>query len=553
MGNTPSSPQTTASPVARHQFISRTRRQPQDTTTQKPAALPHHRTAQLQHDPFPIPKAHVASPLAHPTTSAEPASSSASALVTSPSGDPTSPSSLRPTGGSPRRRRSLELPDLNRLSLTSMATPVPGRDPTVTSPVGRRSPLALGESYVPDTVQQGGVPSGTGKRVSLMSGTRAQHVAGDGQELVQDNPYFPAVPRAPGTPAALPNYSYSPLDTSAQYTEDVAAPTAQAAAVGTGQAQGGVPLLVSGLPQGSTPVSERVGAGDETPLAVHRDEGRQRDEVREKQQQQQQQRQQEPERKDEERAGLVPTLVTWNGGGKEVFVTGTFAENGWRTRLKMNKSTHDFSILLNLPPGTHRIKFIVDDHWRCSNDLQTATDGDGNLVNWLEVEVPRRGGPALGGRDEEEDWAQADWAQKVSSELDDDDPSLWTDEIPWALIEFQQMEEEALSDPPEDMPVSQHRNFRQRCATILSQLPVPPALPPHLNKVILNATPKELEGTVGGAAGDDNSILPVPNHVVLNHLTASAIKNDTLAVGTTTRYRRKYISTIYFKPVEDPL
>lgn len=133
-----------------------------------------------------------------------------------------------------------------------------------------------------------------------------------------------------------------------------------------------------------------------------------------------------------------------------------------------------------------------------------------------------------------------------------DDPSLWTDEIPWALVDFQQMEEEALSDPPEDMPVSQHRAFRQRCATILSQLPVPPALPPHLNKVILNVTPKELEGTVGGTAGDDNSILPLPNHVVLNHLTASAIKNDTLAVGTTTRYRRKYISTIYFKPVEDP-
>lgn len=175
----------------------------------------------------------------------------------------------------------------------------------------------------------------------------------------------------------------------------------------------------------------------------------------------------------------------------------------------------------------------------------------------------------MGGRDEEEDWAQADWAQKAANEMDDgecyeilssdqslttsaDDPSLWTDEIPWALVDFQQMEEEALSDPPDDMPVSQHRTFHQRCATILSQLPVPPALPPHLNKVILNVTPKELEGTVGGTAGDDNSILPVPNHVVLNHLTASAIKNDTLAVGTTTRYRRKYISTIYFKPVEDP-
>lgn len=33
----------------------------------------------------------------------------------------------------------------------------------------------------------------------------------------------------------------------------------------------------------------------------------------------------------------VPTLVTWSGGGKDVYVTGTFAERGWKERLKMNK------------------------------------------------------------------------------------------------------------------------------------------------------------------------------------------------------------------------
>lgn len=87
----------------------------------------------------------------------------------------------------------------------------------------------------------------------------------------------------------------------------------------------------------------------------------------------------------------------------------------------------------------------------------------------------------------------------------------------------------------------------------------------------------------GTATPDDNSILPIPNHVVLNHLTASAIRNGTLAVGTTTRYKRKvslqrvvfpspffaslvadpfpssplcviyysqYISTLLYKPVE---
>lgn len=71
--------------------------------------------------------------------------------------------------------------------------------------------------------------------------------------------------------------------------------------------------------------------------------------------------------------------------------------------------------MLNLPPGTHRLKFIVDDHWRCSNDLQTATDGDGNLVNWLEVEPheTEEGGKRRVGNNE--DWAMAEWAKKLNN------------------------------------------------------------------------------------------------------------------------------------------
>jgi hypothetical protein len=84
----------------------------------------------------------------------------------------------------------------------------------------------------------------------------------------------------------------------------------------------------------------------------------------------------------------------------------------------------------------------------------------------------------------------------------------------------------------------------------LSSVPQPPTLPRILDKVIVNAEPKrrwEEQPNMGSApppAGlDDNSILAVPNHVVLNHLTASAIKNGTLGVGTTTRYRKK-VSTV---------
>jgi 5'-AMP-activated protein kinase beta subunit, interaction domain len=38
---------------------------------------------------------------------------------------------------------------------------------------------------------------------------------------------------------------------------------------------------------------------------------------------------------------------------------------------------------------------------------------------------------------------------------------------------------------------------------------------------------------------DDASVLPVPSHVVLHHLSTSAIRNGVLAVGSTTRYKKK--------------
>ncbi|KAJ1677888.1 galactose metabolism- protein [Spiromyces aspiralis] len=68
----------------------------------------------------------------------------------------------------------------------------------------------------------------------------------------------------------------------------------------------------------------------------------------------------------------------------------------------------------------------------------------------------------------------------------------------------------------------------------------PPMLPPHLSNVLLNSAdpPK-----------NDVNVLPVPNHVVLNHLYACSIKDNVMAVSTTSRYRGKYLTTIYYKPV----
>lgn len=219
--------------------------------------------------------------------------------------------------------------------------------PTPTTTASRPSPLSTevpametgGSSYVPDTVQQGGVASGTGKRVSMMSGTRAQ--ADGSNQFVQDNPYFPAVPRASVaittalTPAALPNYGYSPMDTGYHHTEDVAPTTTQPAAA----ADFTSPMQPkAGKPAPAVVTRDHDQAGLVTPQAVQEEPGMLSGDATPHAErvavQEPRQLVQEPV---VEEQAVVPTLVTWNGGGKEVFVTGTFAENGWRTRLKMNK------------------------------------------------------------------------------------------------------------------------------------------------------------------------------------------------------------------------
>ena len=69
----------------------------------------------------------------------------------------------------------------------------------------------------------------------------------------------------------------------------------------------------------------------------------------------------------------------------------------------------------------------------------------------------------------------------------------------------------------------------------------PPLLPPQLVHVILNKeTPLNCEPT----------LLPVPHHVMVNHMYALSIKDMVMALSTTTRYRKKYVTTILYKPVD---
>ena len=66
----------------------------------------------------------------------------------------------------------------------------------------------------------------------------------------------------------------------------------------------------------------------------------------------------------------------------------------------------------------------------------------------------------------------------------------------------------------------------------------PPPLPPHLRHIILNKPPQL----------HDTAALPVPQHVALNHLYCTAIKDNMMMLGITQRYKTKFVTTVYYSP-----
>ncbi len=153
-----------------------------------------------------------------------------------------SSSSLRP--GSPRRRKSLELPDLNtKLSLTATTASGSGSGSTET-PV--KEDDAAGKMAAMASPRPSAMPIPGAKGVRRWgSASRDRNgkprAVGQGNtsappEKTQHNPYFPAVPEVaassriaaalnPVTPG-LPDYAHSP-GASVQHTEDINAAAAQ--------------------------------------------------------------------------------------------------------------------------------------------------------------------------------------------------------------------------------------------------------------------------------------------------------------------------------------
>lgn len=189
----------------------------------------------------------------------------------------------------------------------------------------------------------------------------------------------------------------------------------------------------------------------------------------------------------------LPTVFKWAGGGKDVLISGSFSD--WKP-IPMVRSHGDFALILEVPEGDHQYKFKVDGQWLHNPNEPTVDNDLGTKNNVISVK--------------KSDFLvfEALAADSIGSTYPGSPPGSYAQEVP--------------------QPQPNEKNVG------------PPILPPHLLQVILNKdVPVSCEPT----------LLPEPNHVMLNHLYALSIKEGVMVLSATHRYSKKYVTTLLYKPI----
>ncbi|TYI79067.1 hypothetical protein E1A91_D06G259400v1 [Gossypium mustelinum] len=153
----------------------------------------------------------------------------------------------------------------------------------------------------------------------------------------------------------------------------------------------------------------------------------------------------------------------------------------------------DFTIMKVLPSGVYQYRFIVDGQWRYAPDLPWAQDGTGNANNILDLQ----------------DYVPED-IESISS-----------------------------FEPPLS-PESSYSNLPLGAEDFAKE---PPLVPPHVQLPLLNLPASHMEIPPP---------LSRPKHVILNHLYIQKGKNGqpVVALGSTHRFRAKYVTVVLYKPVQ---
>ncbi|XP_057953340.1 SNF1-related protein kinase regulatory subunit beta-1 [Malania oleifera] len=184
----------------------------------------------------------------------------------------------------------------------------------------------------------------------------------------------------------------------------------------------------------------------------------------------------------------IPTMITWNYGGNDVAVEGSW--DNWASRNMLQRSGKDHSILLVLPSGIYHYKFIVDGEWRYIPDLPFIADEMGRVCNLLDVHD-------------------------------------YVPENPESVVEF---EAPASPDSSYGRPFPTEEDFAKEPVVVPSQL--------HL--------------TVLGMQNSDIASSSKPQHVVLNHVYIERgwASQSVVAMGLTHRFQSKYVTVVLYKPLK---
>mmetsp|Transcript_20452 Transcript_20452/g.29159 ORF Transcript_20452/g.29159 Transcript_20452/m.29159 type:complete len:389 (+) Transcript_20452:105-1271(+) len=239
-----------------------------------------------------------------------------------------------------------------------------------------------------------------------------------------------------------------------------------------------------------------------------------------------------------EEEDMVPTVFRWEHGGRQVYITGTF--NDWSRQIPMHRSGNDFTYIHNLRKGKHAFKFIVDDEWRFAPDQPTVADIEGRINNFIDVSDFK---PYTGDRHFEDHL------------LDGTSSSIYTTTTTTTTITAEggggppnsstadedQTKETTVNTTTTSVAIDKEEDlFQQTMPDLDEYTKEPPPLPPHLRHIILNKAPSLT----------DTAALPVPQHVALNHLYCTAIKDNMMVLGVTQRYKTKFVTTVYYSPCE---
>ncbi|KPM08666.1 5'-AMP-activated protein kinase subunit beta-1-like protein [Sarcoptes scabiei] len=200
---------------------------------------------------------------------------------------------------------------------------------------------------------------------------------------------------------------------------------------------------------------------------------------------------------------ILPIVFKWDGGGKEAYIVGTFSD--WKP-VKMVKSQADFVTIVDIPAGVHKYKFVVDGVEKVDKNASLDESESNNVLNV-----------------QKSDFEVFDaLAQDLASNNNNNSSNATTTAVS--------------GSPPgsysQDIPTFPQESGRANQG--------PPILPPQLLQVILN-NPSVNFG--------EPTLLPQPNHVMLNHLYALSIKDGVMVLSAIHRYRKKYVTTMLYKPI----